>query len=255
MCVAEWRLRKLTFAQRTDMKAVILFLIILLSTVTYAQKKNTTVWGYLRDSITHEPIILASVTNLNMGKTVMTSATGRFTIELTVNQVLSFAAVGYHFDTIHYNRQYLLQDTLALILSPLTFNLGNVTVTAKGMSRYQFDSIERRKYFLQDIVNYTIPTISQANSGAGIALNLDHFSRHEKNKRKAFAFFESNEKEAYINYRFASALVTKYSGLRNDDLQQFMQQYRPSVEWLRVHKTEEDIKYYINEKLKLFFKR
>lgn len=185
----------------------------------------------------------------------MTSATGRFQIELVENQVLSFAAVGYYFDTIHFNNQYLPQDTLALMLPPLTFSLGNVTVTARGMSRYQLDSMERRKDFLQDIVNYTIPTIAQANSGAGIALNLDHFSRHEKNKRKAFSFFESNEKEAYINYRFPASLVTKYSGLRDEALQLFMQQYRPSDTWLRGHKTEEDIKYYINDKLKLFFKR
>ena len=237
------------------MRLAIFFLIMLLCVDANAQKKNSTVWGYLRDSVTQEPIILASVTNLNTNKTVMTSATGRFRIDLAENQILSFAAVGYHFDTIHYSNGYLLADTLTLILPPLTFSLGNVTVTARGMSRYQLDSMERRKDFLQDIVNYTIPTVSIANSGAGIALNLGRFSRHEKNKRKAFSFFESNEKEAYINYRFPASLVTRYSSLQNDALQQFMQQYRPSAEWLRVHRTEEDIKYYINDKLKLFFKR
>ena len=182
----------------------------------------------------------------------MTSAYGLFRIELKENQVLSFAAVGYYFDTIQYNNQYLLQDTIALILAPLAISLGNVTVTAKGMSRYQLDSIERRKEFLQDIVNYTIPTFSPGNSGAGIGFNIDHYSRHEKNKRKAFAFFESNEKEQYINYRFPASLVTKYSGLKNEPLQQYMQQYRPAVAWLRAHKTEEDIMYYINDTLKLF---
>jgi hypothetical protein len=219
-----------------------------------AQKKNEH-WGYLRDSITREPIVLASITNLNTQTTVMTSASGRFKIELQENQVLSFAAVGYYFDTIHYNKQFLLQDTLSLYLSPLAHSLGNVTVTTRGLSRYQLDSIERRKEFLQDIVDYTIPTVSKANSGAGIALNLDRFSRHEKNKRKAFAFFESNEKEAYINYRFPASVVTQYSGLKDAELQQFMQQYRPTSEWLRRNRSEEDIKYYINEKLKLFFKR
>lgn len=235
------------------MKRVLFFALIFLSTAVQAQKK--TVWGYLRDSVTHEPIILASVTNLNTDKTVMTSATGRFKIEVLENHILSFAAVGYHFDTIYYNNQHLLADTLLLLLSPLTYSLGNVTVTAKGMSRYQLDSMERRKDFLQDIVNYKIPAISQANSGAGIALNLDHFSKHERHKRKAFIFFESNEKEAYINYRFPAAMVTKYSGLKDEALQQFMQQYRPVAEWLRKHGSEEDIKYYINDKLKQYFKR
>jgi hypothetical protein len=236
------------------MKFYIGILCLLTGIVAQAQKKNER-WGYLRDSITREPIVLASITNLNTQTTVMTSASGRFKIDLQENQVLSFAAVGYYFDTIHYNKQFLLQDTLSLFLSPLAHSLGNVTVTAKGLSRYQLDSIERRKEFLQDIVDYTIPTVSKANSGAGIALNLDRLSRHEKNKRKAFAFFESNEKEAYINYRFPAAVVTQYSGLKDAELQQFMQQYRPSSVWLRRNRSEEDIKYYINEKLKLFFKR
>ncbi len=218
-----------------------------------AQKK--TVWGYLRDSATHEPIVLASVTNINTKQTVMTGSTGLFTIELTEKQVLSFTSIGYHFDTIHYSGQYVSDDTLQLKLSPLVYSLGNVTVTARGLSRYQLDSMERRKDFLQGTVSYTIPTVAEANSGAGIALNLDRFSRHERNKRKALAFFDSNEKEAYIDYRFPAALVTKYSGLKNEKLQQFMQQYRPTAEWLRTHRTEEDIEYYINDKLKLYFKR
>lgn len=236
------------------MRHAICILLLCLGIGASAQKKNER-WGYLRDSVTHEPIVLASVTNLNTQTTVMTSAAGLFRIVLREDQVLSFAAVGYHFDTIHYNKSFLTQDTLALYLSPLTHSLANVTVTARGWSRYQLDSMERRKDFMQDIVNYTIPTVSQANSGAGIALNLDRFSKHEKSKRKRFEFFDANEKEAYINYRFPASLVTKFSGLKDEDLQQFMQQYRPSSEWLRKNKSEEDIKYYINDKLKLFFKR
>jgi len=236
------------------MKFLLVVLMILPLSFLQAQKNNAR-WGRLLDSATHEPIVFGSVTNLSSKKTVMTSTKGIFRIEVSEDELLSFAAVGYHFDTIYYNNQHLQQDTLTLYLSPLAHNLGNVTVYAKGMSRYQLDSIERRKDFLHDIVSYTIPAISQANSGAGIALNIDRFSKHEKNKRKAFAFFEANEKEMYINYRFPSSLVTEYSGLKDEVLQQFMQQYRPTAEWLRKNKTEEDIKYYINDKLKLFFKR
>jgi hypothetical protein len=221
--------------------------------VASAQKKNER-WGYLRDSATHEPIPHASVSNLNSKKTVMTSATGRFKIELAENQVLSFAAVGYHFDTIHYNKEYLLQDTLQLDLVPLTHSLGNVTVTGRGWSSYQIDSMERRKDYFGD-VNYKIPVFALNNRGAGLGINLDHYSKREKAKRKRFEFFEAGEDEAYINYRFPASLVNKYSNLKDDQLQQFMQQYRPTSEWLRQNTTEEDVMYYINDKLKLFFKR
>ncbi len=234
------------------MKLIAPFLLCFLCLT--ASSQNRVVWGYLRDSATQEPIALASVTNLSTKQTVMTGTRGRFSIELGEKQVISFAAVGYHFDTIHFEGRYLSEDTLSLYLSPLTYSLANVTVTSRAWSRYQLDSIERRKDFLQGTVSYTIPTVSNANSGAGIGLNIDRFSRHERTKRKALAFFDTNEKEAYINYRFPASLVTRYTGFKDEKLQQFMQQYRPTAEWLRKNRTDEDIEYYINEKLKLFRK-
>lgn len=230
-------------------------IVLLLLFTLGAQAQKNTVWGYLRDSVTHEPVSLASVTNLSTGKVVMTGNTGRFRVEATSKNIFSFAAVGYHFDTITYTGRNPLNDTLIIYLSPLARDLGNVTVTAKGYNRYQLDSIERRKDFMQGTVDYVKPIVSSGNSGAGIGLNLDRFSRHEKNKRKAHAFFEANEDEAYINYRFTPALVAQYTGLKNEALQDFMQQYRPSAKWLRAHPSEEDIVYYINDKLKLYFKR
>jgi len=97
--------------------------------------------------------------------------------------------------------------------------------------------------------------VGGANSGAGIALNLDRFSRRERVKRNAYDFFDNNEKEEYINYRFNNTIVNTYTGLKSDSLQLFMQEYRPSFNWLREHLAEEDIKYYINDNLKSFFKR
>jgi hypothetical protein len=235
------------------MRKLLLVLALFLSIFSQAQRK--TVWGYLRDSATREPIALASITNLNTGKTVMTSQAGRFMVEIAENHVLSFSAVGYHLDTIHFTNVHLLEDTLSLILSPLTHNLGNVTVRSSGLSRYQLDSVERRQDFLQDVGTNKIPTVAQANSGAGIALNLDRFSKREKAKRTAWRFFDDNEKEAYINYRFTPDLVRKYTGLKDERLQQFMQLYRPSWDWLRRNTDEEDIKYYNNEKLKVYFKK
>lgn len=237
------------------MRAFLIFILMLISSSAVFSQQKKYVWGYLKDSITNEPIALASVTNLNTQHTVMTSNNGLLKIEVMQGQVLSFAAVGYHFDTVLFQQQLLIHDTLYLQLVPLSHSLGNVTVKTKGMNAYQLDSMERRKDFFEDIVQYKIPAVSMANSGAGIALNIDRFSRKEKNKRKAFQFFETNEREAYINYRFSPQLVNQYTGLTNEALQEFMQKYRPNYEWLRANLTEEDIKYYINEQLKSMNKK
>jgi len=215
-------------------------------------QKNKEIIGYLRDSITHAPIILGSVTNNKTHQTVMSGNTGRFKINVKEGEVLSYAAVGYHFDTIQFVPKLAQQDSIVIYASPLSHDLGNVTVTTKGMSAYQMDSIERRNDLLHDMVSYKKPTFALSNTGAGLGISIDRFSRHEKNKRKALDFFESHEREEYINYRYSPKLVEESTGFKDETLRKFMQQSRPSYEWLRANKNSEDILYYINDQLKKF---
>jgi hypothetical protein len=218
------------------------------SSNSFAQK-NEKRTGFLKDSATQMPIVLASVTNLTTRETVMTSSAGKFSIAVKPKDILSFAAVGYYFDTLMVTQENSM-GAIAAYLKPLGAYLGNVTVSSKGLNRYQLDSMERRKEFLQGIAGYMIPAVAKANSGAGIALNIDRFSRNEKKKRRAYAFYEDNENEAYINYRFTPELVASLTGFKNDELQTFMQTYRPSTSWLRTNTSREDLVYYINAQLK-----
>ncbi len=235
------------------MKPYLLLVSLLILTGVNAQK-NKPLIGYLRDSITHAPVVLASISNNNTGQIVMTGSTGRFKLNVKPNDIISFAAVGYHFDTVQLTRSFLEKDSIDLFVSPLSHDLGNVTVTSKGMSAYQMDSMERRNDLLHDMVSYKKPTFALSNSGAGLGISIDRFSKHEKSKRRALDFFDKNEKEAYINYRYSQQLVAETTGFKDDTLRQFMQQSRPSYEWLRNNPTDEDIKYYINDQLKQFKK-
>jgi hypothetical protein len=235
------------------MKKICLLIFTIAACVTTSSnsfaQKNDKRTGFLKDSTTQMPIVLASVTNLTTRETVMTSSVGKFSIAVKPNEILSFAAVGFYFDTltVHSENNTAI---IAAFLKPLGAYLGNVTVSSKGLNRYQLDSIERRKEFLQGIAGYMIPAVAKANSGAGIALNIDRFSRNEKKKRRAYAFYEDNENEAYINYRFTPELVASLTGFKNDELQTFMQTYRPSTSWLRTNTSREDLVYYINAQLK-----
>jgi hypothetical protein len=107
---------------------------------------------------------------------------------------------------------------------------------------------------LQDMVSYKKPLFANANSGAGIGISIDRFSKHEKSKRRALDFFESNEREAYINYRYSAKLVAETTSFKDEQLRDFIQQSRPSYNWLRQNTSDEDIRYYINQQLKEFKK-
>jgi hypothetical protein len=234
------------------MKYFALLNCLFITTFCFSQKK--TILGLVLDSATKLPIEYASITNINNNKTSISNTKGRFSIDVTEGNILSIASINHYFDTLMLNQKKMTSDTLIVYLKAISQNLKEVTVTAI-LNRYQNDSTQRRKSFLEDVGSNKIPTVSSANSGAGIGINLDRFSKREKNKRRAFDLFESIEKEQYINYRFSIQLVSRYTTLRDDNLFDFMQQHRPSYKWLRHHITEEDMKYYINEQLKIYFKR
>lgn len=234
------------------MKYFALIVGLLVTITGFTQKKK--MWGLVLDSTTKQPIEYASITNINNNKTSISTTKGRFSIDVAEGNILSIASINHYFDTLMLNQKNLASDTLIVYLKAISQNLKEVTVTAI-LNRYQNDSTQRRKSFLEDVGSNKIPAVSNANSGAGIGINLDRFSKREKNKRRAFDLFESMEKEQYINYRFSIQLVSRYTTLRDDQLFDFMQQHRPLYKWLRNHITEEDMKYYINERLKIYFKR
>lgn len=219
-----------------------------------AQQKNILV-GVIKDSVTNTIIEFASISNLNKKNTVVSNTKGIFKINIALNHLLSIAAVGYNFDTIRVTEELLKLDTLYIVMHPLSKRLADVTVTTTTkFNQYQRDSIERRKDFFSNKSDVKIPVASLANSGIGLGINLDHFYNREKRKRSAIDLFNSMENESYTNYRFTPILVNKYTQLEGEKLVEFMQKYRPSDPWLRNHTTEEDILYYINDKLKSYNK-
>jgi len=231
----------------------LLMLMSMMVPILAIAQKRATVHGYVLDSINYSPVANAQVTNTNTNRSVNTNNKGIFSLPVGINDVLFVTATGYHFDTLRYN--ILLRDTLTIYMSTLTHVLPGVTVTAIGYTKYQSDSIHRLQQFLSDIGAPKQPAASTANSGAGLGINLDFLTKKEKSKRKAYKLYNEHEKDAYLNYRFSPETVSEYTGLKDDTLKHFMQLYTPDYDWLRQHTENEDIFYYLNDKLKLFYRR
>ena len=206
--------------------------------------------GYLKDSITHFPISGGTISNPATRNKVQTDINGFFRIRVQPNEVLYALAQSYKYDTLRYT--ILFGDTLTIYLEPAGNILANVTVQAR-YTRYQIDSMERRATFDQ-MRGQKLGTVSSDRSlGFGIALNLDRFTKKKyRNQKREEAFFEKTEQIAYINYRFSPQLVASYTGLKGEELRRFMYLYTPDYQWLRQHPSNDDIIYYLNDKLKQF---
>lgn len=229
-------------------------LLLVIFSISVCAQKRTVIHGYLLDSSRYSPIKNGTVLNTNSNKSVTTNDRGIFSIPVAINDVLFFTADGYHFDTLRY--KMLMRDTIVVYMQQLAHVLPGVTVRAEGYTKYQLDSIQRREDFLAIAGGEKKPVATNATSGAGLGVDLDFLlSKKEREKRKAYKQFDEHEKEMYVNSRFSLQIVHDYTGLTGDTLNHFMRLYTPSYEWLRTHTTNEDIFYYLNDKLKAFYKR
>lgn len=167
------------------MRSFLIFFLTVFISSAFSQNK-VYLSGTLKDSISNQPLQFASVTNVTTRQTVLSNKNGFFKIAVSQNQLLSFASVGYNFDTVLINEKKLQKDTLHILLSPLTKSLADVTVYSNmKLSAYQSDSLKRRNDFFQTMSDHTLPVFSNGNSGSGIGLNLDRFYGREKRKKKA----------------------------------------------------------------------
>ena len=205
--------------------------------------------GYIKDSLTHFPVSNVTIINESSRKKVQSDPKGFFYLYAKAGDLLQFTAKNYKTDTLRFISVFT--DTIQMFLSPRGEMLEMVTVETK-YSEYQLDSMKRKADF-EDMRGTALNTVSRPPSGFGLSLNLDRiFKRKYSNRKKEENLFKKTEKIAYIQYRFSSYIVAQYTGLKGDALRDFIYRYTPSYEWLRQHPANEDVVYYISEKLKLF---
>lgn len=229
-----------------------LYHLLLILTISSFKVKaqSSTVNGFLLDSITHFPVDYGTITNATQKKTVRSNEKGFFRLEVAPNDFIYAIAKSYRYDTLTYS--FLFSDTITIFLSPADNILPNVTVRTT-YNKYQLDSIDRKTEFEQNR-GTTLSTLSSSHpSGFGLTFNLDRFFKKKyKYKKRNEQSFTNREKMAYIDYRFSPHLVAYYTHLKGEPLRDFMHRYTPDYNWLRQHTTNEDMVYYINDKLKAF---
>ena len=232
----------------------ILLILILTGLGLQAHAQDDYIYGYVRDSITELPVQDVYVSENKGDTSDYTNASGLFVIKAGLGDTLTLLRVGYFTKKIVVAGMKMM-DTLRITLIPKTNELESVIVSAYSYEDYQVDSADRRNFF-DTAIGHAKPLFDNANTGAGLGISLDRiFSHKQRNKKRAWRLFQSVEEEKYVDFRFNPIIVHSYTGLKGDSLQQFMNKYRPSYQWLRSHRTQTDLLYYINARLKKYFKR
>lgn len=115
---------------------------------------------------------------------------------------------------------------------------------------YRRDSLENRQDYAKAF-NFRKPGIgtSLGVGPAGVGLDLDEFiSMFQFRKNRRMAAFQkrllAEEEQHFIDHRFSRALIIKLTGLKSTELNNFIERYRPEVEFVR-YATDYEFQEYI----------
>ncbi|KYP13295.1 MAG: hypothetical protein A1D16_06565 [Flavihumibacter sp. CACIAM 22H1] len=213
------------------------------------QQISGTVFDANTDSLLQDVFVL----NLNTQQSTVVSKNGRYSIPAAEGNRLVFTAIGYAPDTLKVEF-HMFVTGYDISLKQRYSLLKTIVVSDRD---YQADSLERREAY-RHLLDKPLPGITGKNtpqSGFGIVLSpASFFSSKAKQQRELKKRLLYNEEMEYVDFRFSTSFVQKYTGLHGDSLQTFMLRFRPSYEFCR-QSNQEDMINYINEKLKIYQRR
>jgi hypothetical protein len=207
------------------MKLWALFILLLFAADLYAQDR--TVQGVVFDNATKERIALVNVRNLRNGRSVYNNLKAEFKILVQTGDMLVLNKMGYFADTL----KVPANGDIAAYLKASSIMLKPVNVRDTVLSAQKRLEQTRRDFskVYGSLSNRQLLSISP---GAGAGLSIDAIwnmiSRSGRNAAHLREIIEQDYKLNVIDQRFNRTLVQQVTGLKDQQLANFMARYRPS---------------------------
>lgn len=217
-------------------RVVVFFLFILLVSGAQAQ----TLKGIVMELDSSKPIQQVEVKNVRTDVLVETTASGEFSIDANVNDLLTFGYPGYRLDTL----VVVDHELKRVYMTPLkNFNiLEDVEIT--DLSDVQLEEEIR-------LARERGKSVHTAQGG-GIAVSPSRlFGREAKEARRRYELLIEEKENRVINARFNEGIITPITPLKGRDLDLFMVKFRPSYEFVE-QSDDEQIRLYIMDSYKEF---
>ncbi len=206
------------------MKTAWLLFFMGLTLQGFSQEKS--VAGIVFDKNSNERIARVNIFNIANGKSVFNNLNGVFIIDAAPGDQLVFVKQDYFKDTVRIN-SYL---PLAIYLRRTSIILPEVTITdtlrnPRSILAKRKEENSRAYGTLANRDIISTPTLGGA--GLGIDALWNSFSREGKDAANLRKMVDQQYKEDVIDYRFNRKVVGNVTGLKDKQLTDFMQKYRP----------------------------
>jgi len=238
-----------------------ILLLLFMSTSVFAQQLS----GVVLDKLSHKPVEYATI---HTGQYVTsTGIDGKFSLyNIRFDDTLRVTCVGY----VPYTYTVYNIHTDTIYVEPILIQLQDVHVRSRN---YKADSLSTRQEFaksfnyqkpaVKDFLKTNLPTYIPDH---GPAINSDNdfgglnllavaslFSRNKTSAAKLQKQLQEDEQANYVDYRFSKSKVEVITHMQGDSLQDFIDNYRPTITRLK-QMTDYELLIYIKESYAEFIK-
>jgi hypothetical protein len=207
----------------TKVRFKLLFLLFFLN--TYNLFAQQAIRGLVLDANTKQRVAGVYFYNTSSKEGVFNNLKGEFNILAKEGDLLILVREGYLPDTIKVQNQ----NTLLLNLQRSSIWLKEVHVMARKSPQ---QDLEQKRIDFESAYKNGNPGYFLSKGSGGVGLSIDALysliSREGKNARYLQEIIERDYRDAIIDYRFTPNLVKSLIGIGDEELKNFMLQYRPS---------------------------
>jgi endonuclease YncB( thermonuclease family) len=191
---------------------------------SFAQER--VVEGIVYDKNSKERIAKVNIVNSRTKQSVYNTLKAEFKLTALAGDQLVVNKIGYFSDTVQVGDS----NTILVYLKPTSIQLRQVNITDSVLNpqkRYLATKQEYSKAYGSNA--YRDPLTLTPGLGAGISIDAiwNSFSREGRNAARLQKVIERDFHENQIDYRFNKTLVGNITGLKDPQLSDFMQKYRP----------------------------
>jgi hypothetical protein len=206
------------------MKIWLLLFFSTLSLSVFAQQK--TVDGIVFDKESKTRIAKVNVRNATTGKSVYNTFKGEFKIEAKPGDILIFTKPDHFADTL----QLQNNTSLAVYMKRTAIQLQEVIVRDTMLNPQKQLAATKKDYtkIYGSLDNHDLLSVAPGmGAGIGIDALYNAFSRSGRNAEKLREIIARDYKQNVIDYRFNRTYVGSITDLKDQQLTDFMQRYRP----------------------------
>lgn len=213
----------------TAMKLLtLLFAFSLLCGAAAAQTRP--VQGFVIDKQSKQRLAKVYIYNSSNDQGLYNNTKGEFATQAAVGDTLFAVLHGYGLDTVVYKGT----NTIYFQLKPLAIQLREVAITGSSVTPKERHEQTLREYKYATDLGSSKDLLNLSSRGVGLGIDAIYnlLSRKGRNARHLQSILERDYREQIIDYKFNPAFVSRVLRIKGDELSDYMQQYRPSYDFV-----------------------